>query len=93
MEEVGSSWPVEAELGCKAGGAAREGTFRSHSCMEVEDLSSRKRNKQSLAGRSKAFSSPIITNFTCPHFTRSLMGQFYPLVVKPRNCTLWRKGL
>lgn len=44
-EEAGSSWPAEAESGCKAGGAAREGTSRSRRCMEVEDLSSGKRKK------------------------------------------------
>lgn len=37
-EEEGSSWPAEAESGCKAAGAAREGTSRSRRCMEVEDL-------------------------------------------------------
>lgn len=47
-EEGGSSWPAEAESGCKAGGAAREGTSRSRRCMEVEDLSSREINKEGL---------------------------------------------
>lgn len=42
-EEGGSSLPAEAELRCKAGGAARECTSRSRRCMEVEDLSSRKK--------------------------------------------------
>lgn len=45
-EEGGSCWPAEAGLGCKAGGAAREGTSRSRRCMEEGDLSSRKRNKK-----------------------------------------------
>lgn len=37
-EEVGSSWPVMAELQCKAAGAKVEGTSRSRRCMEEEDL-------------------------------------------------------
>lgn len=46
MEEGGSSWPVEAELGCKVGGAGREGTSRSRRCMEVEDLEYKREIKQ-----------------------------------------------
>lgn len=42
-EEAGSSSPAEAESGCKAGGASREGTSHSRRCMEVEDLSWRKK--------------------------------------------------
>lgn len=45
-EVEGSSWQAEAELGCKAGGAAREGTSRSRRCMEVEALRSRKKYKK-----------------------------------------------
>lgn len=44
-EEGGSGWPVEAELGCKAGGAARGGTSRSRRCTAAEDLSARERKK------------------------------------------------
>lgn len=40
---MGSSWPAEADLGCKVGGAAKEGTSRNHRCTEVEDLSSREK--------------------------------------------------
>lgn len=38
--EGGSNWLAEAELGCRAGGAAQEGTSRSRNCTEVEDLGS-----------------------------------------------------
>ena len=67
-EEGGSSWPAGAESGCKVVGASPGGTSRSHRCTEVEDLSSRTRHKWrsvSSDGRSKAFLSSIITNFTC----------------------------
>lgn len=45
-EGEGSSWPAEVELGCRAEGAAQEGTSHSRKSMEVEDLSSRNRRKQ-----------------------------------------------
>lgn len=56
-EEVGSSWPAEADSGCKVGDAAKEGTSRNRRCMEVEDLSSREKKWRliSSAWRSKLF--------------------------------------
>lgn len=45
-EEGGSSWLAEAESACKAGGAWQEGTSRSHSCTEAEDLEYKREIKQ-----------------------------------------------
>ena len=41
----GSSWLAETALGCKVGGAVREGASRSRRCTEVEGLSSGRRNE------------------------------------------------
>lgn len=80
-EEVGSSWPAEAELGCKVGDAAMEGTSHSRRCTEVEDLSLRKKIKK--------FSSEVKSiQFLLPRLYMALMVKLRPLVVKPANYSL-----
>lgn len=67
---AGSSWPAEAELECRVGGARTVSTSHNHRCMEVEDLENKFKKTALLLQALQMF------NFFCYYYKLHISSMF-----------------